>query len=76
MSDLCAHIRFRGSETMTKLMRAVLVLTMPSNYGYLLILPMYLFFPAFGSRLFFGLAQRFRLPGVAPSSAVGSDAPA
>lgn len=53
---------------------AGLVLTMPSNYGYRLILPMYLFFPAFGSRLILGAAQRFRLPGTAGSTAVGSDA--
>jgi len=29
---------------------AGMALTMPSNYGYRLILPLYLFFPLFGAR--------------------------
>ncbi len=50
-----------------------MVLTMPSNYGYRMILPMYLFFPPFGARLVFDVVQRLHLPGAAPSPAVGSD---
>ena len=38
---------------------AGMVLSMPSNYGYRLILPMYLFFPLFGARLVSDLATRF-----------------
>jgi hypothetical protein len=38
---------------------AGMVLTMPSNYGYRLILPMYLFLPLFGARVVFDLAARF-----------------
>jgi hypothetical protein len=39
---------------------AAMVLTMPSNYGYRLILPMYLFFPMFGARLLVDVVARAR----------------
>ena len=38
---------------------AGMVLSMPSNYGYRLILPMYLFFPMFGVRFASDVAARF-----------------
>jgi 4-amino-4-deoxy-L-arabinose transferase-like glycosyltransferase len=38
---------------------AGMVITMPSNYGYRLILPMYLFFPLFAARAASELASRF-----------------
>jgi hypothetical protein len=37
---------------------AGLVLTMPSNYGYRLLLPMYVFFPIFASAAAFTAARR------------------
>ena len=37
---------------------AGLVLTMPSNYGYRLLLPMYVFFPIFASAAAFAAARR------------------